>query len=385
MDKKAIFLFLLIYIGVSCNRKVEPNDSSLYTSIQLPLAQKEQIISLSEITDSIVYVPLETNDQCLIGSIDKLLVTDDHNYIVVDKDIAASVFLFDSNGSFIRKIGNRGEAKNEYLTLEDVTYENDQIYIWDSAQKKVLVYSAKGSFIQHFRFDYTAHSLCCLGKDLFAFCCGYTPNQALYTNGCYPSTLIYDRAKNETTGKLFFDASISPAAYTSVLNNLYQANLYLPLNDTIYKITEGGNITRNYVLAYDEKYLQNKQAYIERSKTGRLSANEAEQAYLKGMYPHLITYFPCDNVHVFFMRMADYLYYGFYYPNTQTYKEASSRNMLPVKNDIDGIGVFSPRCSKGNILYNLVEPSELSEKENCLKKQIAEDNNPIIAKLYMKR
>lgn len=114
-----------------------------------------------------------------------------------------------------------------------------------------------------------------------------------------------------------------------------------------------------------------------------ISADEAEEAYQHGMYPHLITYFECDSVDVFFMRMSDYLYYGFYYSSRGYYRESSSERN-PVVNDIDEIAVFSPRCTRGNVIFSLVDPAKLLEHKNSFSKEIAEDDNPIVVKMYMK-
>lgn len=104
--------------------------------IDLSLRQEENLIRLSEISDSVHYIPLETSDSCLIGSVDKLLRTDDGNFIVVDKEVASSVLLFDPEGNFLNRIGCRGQGQSEYVMIEDVAYRDGCIYVWDGIQKK---------------------------------------------------------------------------------------------------------------------------------------------------------------------------------------------------------------------------------------------------------
>lgn len=211
----------------------------------------------------------------------------------------------------------------EYIKIEDVTYGYGFIYVWDSVQKKVLKYSENGDFLDSYKFDYTAYSLCCINENLLSFCCDYTPNYSLYKDKKYPSVIYFNTAENEIAGYLYFNEDVNNLAYTSTLNNLYDKNLYLPLNDTIYRL-DADLISAKCILKYDDKYLLYKNEYIERSYTERMTVNDAEEACNKGKFPQLITYFSCDSVHLLFMRMNGFLYSGFYYPDTKEYKEASS-------------------------------------------------------------
>lgn len=372
---------------LGCKRNVYEQTDCI--RIELPLKQKENKISLSEIVDSIRYIPLETKNECLIGNIDKILLTDENEYLIVDKEISSSIYLFDESGAFLNKIGNRGGASSEYVTIEDVSYCNGNVYVWDSSSRKILIYSKEGGFVSSFDFDYIAYSMVAISEDKFAFCCDYAPNRKLGKKDKYPSLIVYNKNKKEVFSYLFFDSTLSPYAYQATLNNLCNNNLYLPLNDTIYKITDA-ELKRKYVLCYTEGYVKNKKSYIEKSQTENITTDEAIESYNKDKFPHLITYFECGKIDVFFMRMCDYLYYGFYYPDSGIYRECSAMKEYPVVNDIDDIAMFSPRYSKENILYSLVEPSRLLESEVSLvellrkKMRLQEDSNPVIVKMFMK-
>lgn len=378
-----VFLCLL-----GCGRKTsEPIDC---LRIELPLKQEENKLNLSEIVDSIQYIPLETREECLIGSIDKILLTDENNYLIVDKEISSSIYLFDASGTFLNKIGNRGEANSEYTMMEDVSYYNGSVYVWDSASRKVVSYSEEGHFISSFGFDYVAYSMAAINENEFAFCCDYAPNRKLEKGGQYPSMMVYDKNKKDVCPYLFFDSTLSPYAFQATLNNLCNNNLYLPLNDTIYKVTDAG-LERKYVLSYKESYMENKHRYIEKSQTGHVATDDAMKSYNEDRFPHLITYFECDKLDVFFMRMCDYLYYGFYYPDSGIYKECSAVKEYPVVNDIDGVASFSPRYSRGDVLYGLADPACLLDGKMDLltsssrKVDLQEDSNPVMVKMFVKK
>lgn len=86
-----VFLFFGITSCTSTSKKELKYENGTIDVINLKLYQKENIIRLSEIADSIHYISLETSDSCLIGAIDKILRTDNSDIIVVDKDVASSI------------------------------------------------------------------------------------------------------------------------------------------------------------------------------------------------------------------------------------------------------------------------------------------------------
>lgn len=378
---KHLFLLVLLGLFVACSHSQRQVEESGVVRIDLPLERDEHVIKLSEVADSIRYVPLETTDSCLIGSIDKLLCTEAGRFVVVDKEIASAVYLFDADGRFLNRIGSRGQGHGEYIQIEDVTCGGGYVYIWDSNLNKGLKYTEQGKLSAEWKFDYTAYSIHCLREDLLAFACDYTPNFSLERGGKYPSLLIYDAASDKLSADLFFDEEMDGTGYALTLNNLVDGNLYLPLNDTLYSVgTEG--VSARYVLQYADRYRKNKEEYIRRTRTEPMTADKAEEAFAQGAYPHLITYLACDSVSMLFLRMQGYLYYGFYYPRTGVYKEASSKKW-PVVNDLDERFMFAPRCAVGDRAFCVAEPAAfLKDGKDSL--SIREEDNPVIVEVFMK-
>lgn len=92
MRLKEIFIAFLVLTGCS-----EPNQKSNqdFRVIDVPLKGDDHQIMMSSFVNSISYIPLETKDECLIGSVDKILVTDDA-YYVVDRE-KRSLFCVSTN------------------------------------------------------------------------------------------------------------------------------------------------------------------------------------------------------------------------------------------------------------------------------------------------
>lgn len=74
----------------------------------------------SELFDTAIYVPLETNKESLFGSTNKLIITDS-SYVIGDFD-TKSVYFFSLHGKFIKKI----KLPFDDRLLMDITYEDDK-------------------------------------------------------------------------------------------------------------------------------------------------------------------------------------------------------------------------------------------------------------------
>lgn len=133
----AVFVAALALFA-SCGNGVDKETVS-EIDIALDFPKKENLVNLSDIADRVSFIPLATNDSCRIGSVDKLIVTDKY-FVVVDKSLAASVFVFDKSGRFINRIGDRGHSKKEYLRLEDVVIDGNNAYVLDTKGKKIINY-----------------------------------------------------------------------------------------------------------------------------------------------------------------------------------------------------------------------------------------------------
>ena len=114
----------------------------------------------SSLYKGIKTILLETNESCLIGAIDKMRVFD--NYIfIMDCFIAKSLYVFDKEGRFIRKIGNNGQGPGEYVQLSDFTIdkENKIVYVLDSHLSQINKYDiTTGKFIHTVKLDQSVES-----------------------------------------------------------------------------------------------------------------------------------------------------------------------------------------------------------------------------------
>ena len=131
-------IFGLLFLSAGC-RNAENN---LYRiPLKEALSGNVHRFSAGEVIDSVRYIPLETTDSCFIGDLYKILCWKDFYYI---RDLQGNLYLFTTQGHFLRKIGKQGRGPEEYTALCDFAVDpaNGDIYLLTLG--KVMVFSLYG-------------------------------------------------------------------------------------------------------------------------------------------------------------------------------------------------------------------------------------------------
>ena len=135
-----VFLILCL----SCSTHINEVDGKGLYVINLDSAAQNSanIFQYSSLYKGIRTVMLETSKSCLIGSISKMRICDGNIYIL-DSHIAKSLYVFDMDGRFIKKIGSVGQGPGEYIEPRDFTIdtENKVIYLLDASSQRINKYS----------------------------------------------------------------------------------------------------------------------------------------------------------------------------------------------------------------------------------------------------
>lgn len=121
-------------------------DKSQIKEIKVPSVKES--FSLYDVIDSLVYVPLETTSESLLGRIDKI-ESDASFLFVLDKD-NNNAMRFSAEGKYLGPIGQEGEGKGQYTQISDMSLDkqNQQICLLDAQSGKLLFYSYDGRFIK---------------------------------------------------------------------------------------------------------------------------------------------------------------------------------------------------------------------------------------------
>ena len=100
--------------------------------------------------DDFRLIPLETAEEYLIGNISNMAMVND-TLIIVDADKAQKIFLFDMNGRFIRTVGSLGEGPDEYQSLSNVSFFENNILLHDWTRARCQTYDLSGNVIDRQR------------------------------------------------------------------------------------------------------------------------------------------------------------------------------------------------------------------------------------------
>lgn len=218
--------------------------------IDIDTVKKDGILFSSLLFDGFTPIILETNNESLIGEICKIEVHGDF-IVILDNVIAKNVFLFDINGNFIRKIGNRGQGPGEYTAPSDFTVDldNKYIYIYDSNSRKIDCFNIQdGTFIRSVKIDNRAARIYYI---------------QYYNNKLYADASCYENDENQymlqeidlTTGKQTA-RWLNNKKYNKGYSNYAGDNMFLYSSSPFYNNSDFGpkfvDLCMDTILSFDK-------------------------------------------------------------------------------------------------------------------------------------
>lgn len=151
MKRKCIIPIISLSIIITgCKIATAPSDDANFMFIP-----KDKIVTIDKITfddsrfiDSCSFIPLETTDASLLGNINQIEFCDGKFYIFDGKEDKLKVF--SSTGKFLFDIGIRGDAPEEYLSINSffINREDKKVGISDPLRMAIHEYSLDGEYIQ---------------------------------------------------------------------------------------------------------------------------------------------------------------------------------------------------------------------------------------------
>ena len=188
-----LFLLMAILL-ISCggkqtnssNEKSEKTFFKLITPNSLTDACKE--FKLSELADSVWYVPLETNKDLLLGDIGaqgscKFV---QNSFYIYDGQ-QGGIYVFSSDGNFQNRIGKIGQGANEIVQFLDYTTNGKFVYVADFGNK-LHSYKKDGTYLGHVNLPKQAYKLMCISEDKIG--CYITDNQFDNADNAYSWLIV---------------------------------------------------------------------------------------------------------------------------------------------------------------------------------------------------
>jgi hypothetical protein len=328
-----------------------------------PLDLRQGNYTLSDLAESIEYIPLETNDKCLIGSIYYFDISE--NYIIVYCPQTLNLYLFDRNGHFISQIGKHGEGPQDYLGYSIscllIDEKRNRIIVHDKHQCKQLVFDLRGRFVSSVTMDEktgTGHYER-LYNDLFFI---YTNNY----NGNMP--FVYEirdinlQLMSENIKTVYFKRGQGVSMIGTPRHYLYNNKIQwkeTSLNDTIYTVENDCSFKPKYVVNAGKHEV-----------TPELSATPDIFKFRQRMreYVNFDLFFETqDKLLISYIFGNRKYYYCYYDKNDQALLYFKSDKGIP--NDYDGGLDFWPTRQDNNTLYAFYDAYLFTEHLSGMKKE----------------
>ncbi|QZT38470.1 6-bladed beta-propeller [Halosquirtibacter xylanolyticus] len=356
-------IYLLICLFVSC-----------YACNKVEITKCNKVhVNTSTITKNVIihadeYLALETNEDCVVGNIDKLIAYDNKIYIL-DREVAESIFIYDNYGRFISKISNKGKGLGEYLMIDDflIDDQNGEIRILDLDQGKIICYD-DNRFIREVEIDNE-------------FC--FIENFGDHIIGIND----YCGTKDDCYGVLVLDKNLNVERKLAPFTKNDHRVLW-ELRKPVYKDQSGVYITEafsNVIHRMDKDFNYEPYVYIDFGKEAfHLDKNDVDRkTYLKELSK-------TDKAFLvdYFMKNNHFTFFEFFYQQSMTYCFYSDNNPHEIMlthslQDANGV-VYTPIYMDEDYMYCMVKASNFMKEGSGYKQKVGDIdlmNNPILAKI----
>jgi hypothetical protein len=393
-----VFLYIILCIIYGCNKNELLHKDMNYTVINIDAKKSIDGTGMSDIFSTIEYIPLETNDEHLIGEINQILVFKDRLYMA-DIYQTQSVFCYTKEGKFLYELNRKGQGPGEYTTLDNISIDYDKERLLVYAGNMLLEYDLDGNYIESHKIDLWANDFFYTGNNRIAFYGDYTTNMEYEKEQMTPNLFVLENY-NVVHTDLYFPSETNFGALTSPLNSISTENngtvsLLSAYNDTIYYVT-ADTVKRAYYIDFgDMKKDKNFYQLIYSPTATRESIHEYEMNH---DVCNIITVSETKNCLFFAYHHRNIYHYVFYYKNTNrvidVYKKYTDEidPIFPIVDDIYGIRFVIPYSTDGHSFYSYIDAYEIAEikatvTDSNLKKKfesLSEYDNPVIVKMTPK-
>lgn len=282
-----LLLILVLFIIVSaCSNEAQNKNKAketfeteasdtFFTINFAKIIQQKREIPISEIAESVEYIPLENTKESILGNIMDVQLTKD--YIFVKHNGSRLLTQFDRNGKFIRHIGREGRGPKEYglMRMFSLDEQNQFIYIHTNWTHKVMVYNFDGEFIKKIQFGFSGRGFLTWSRD--SLMVSFSEPQLGNEKYIFIETNARGDTLQTTGNHIFWDESEQNHFMVSYWgrNEFYRADDKLHMkgwyNDTVYTYNDENKFTPQFYIDLGKHKIPDDRVY-ERKSTQPLPA-----------------------------------------------------------------------------------------------------------------
>ena len=388
-----LMALMLIALSVICCKGRDDVAFDAFVTVTVNTDDITSAIPLSKVVSGVDYVFLETEDDAIISSIDKVVFNND-NYFVLDSEISQGVFCFNKKGEFLFKVGDIGRGPEELLKITDFSVCGENIYLYDSKAKKINVYSMHGEFVKIIPLNISGAELNWVNGEFLVYA-DFIPNPE-HQKGSNLYNL-YAFEKDGTISNLYLPYSNKTRTelITSNINYTFQSDsgsllIYEPYSERLYRYLDGspkpaylidfGGQNNDLSMELREKILTDLSQSFER----------VSQWIHDSKYCDLIMFAENKAVFFFAWKKHDNFYYTYYFRESgEVISAVRSRsdamitgNPLPIDNDIDSVMYMSV---VGAIGESMISWTHASLMPKTMGSSISDTDNPVLCIMNFKK
>ena len=221
--------------------------------IEIVLPKKKISFIPSEVIELDHYVPLETNDSCLFGDVEKMMIKE--NLIFIMDGSQKMIMIFDQTGKFKAKIDHTGNGPGEYFHIKDFDVQKGLIHILDDIKAKMLTYTFDGEWVNTKKMAIAFLNFCILPDNSFFLSAAGQRNEFIpelqdysYLLG-FPDSLITHKGflRTEAGNKM------SKVRYADNISKYFDTILFIPqYHQSVYQVTAAKTIRELYRVLFEK-------------------------------------------------------------------------------------------------------------------------------------
>lgn len=141
---------LISVLVVSCAESgspdFRPRDGEVNPSIIHVEFDEESAVSIDSLFTNPQFIRLETNEEVLIASYNKILLYDELIFILSNSFDQQAIFIFDTDGNFQLKIDERGRGPGEYEEINDFYIDTESREVGVLTFSRIIKYNFQGEY-----------------------------------------------------------------------------------------------------------------------------------------------------------------------------------------------------------------------------------------------
>lgn len=371
-------LCLLMFSTVSRSSGQINNAPKQPYRILLDDVLSEKPLNYSQLFSNCQFIPLETNENCLINNLADIKIENNVIYILDRQMFSGRVLMFSITGQYLSKVDKTGIGPDEYtrFTNYDIDQHKKQIAIFDRSKKKLNFYDFQGNFKNELLFN-NSYSAFTLNKNqIFLYKDPLNANDYILHIQDFSSNSLVKLLKSSRT-------SILDGSYVKVGSvNFYKYGddvRFLPsFSDTLYAIKN--QIIEPFLIIESKKYKlsDNDFLMINNDLRNRAGASSPPLISIIEKFTNFDNYAENDELIFFKFKLGMRFYFTFY-------DKISGKTICSswLKDDLTSVNPIVITII-GDKLIAYISPSRFShlKKEMTLGKiKVSSENKEILSEI----